>query len=455
MKQLVFLLLVGFASGRLSAQQNLGVRNSNYAGIQGALINPSSIADSKMNWDLNIISVDEVFGNTFLYAPKKNLHFLGFKQIIKGALDQDLFGTHFDPQNPYKLYQVSFSGEALGPSFFLKLPKNQAIGFSFRARAYANFNNITGALAQNLFDYFLNKSLWATDLHDNSVKIDEMSWLEYSVHYAAEAYSDAHDEIKAGVSLNYLMGNTGAYAKNANLNYKINDSNFIFTNTSLDYGRTDLNRPTNFGNGNGFGADLGFTWLHFRQDRNKYLYRVGLSLIDLGAIKFKHNAAAYHLEADSADFSNWHQQHFVSNTQFDRAVSAVFYAGDSSKSLVANQFKMGLPSAISVQADWNVCQRYFLNLTVIKGFHHGNGQGVIRPDVYGLTPRYETPDLDVSLPFSLLYYGHMQSRLGIACRYKYFFIGGDAPGPLLKLKDLDGADFYTGVRFYILPKNQK
>jgi hypothetical protein len=48
----------------LLAQQNLGIRNSNYAGIQGALLNPSAIADSKLEWDVNVLSGDEVFANT-------------------------------------------------------------------------------------------------------------------------------------------------------------------------------------------------------------------------------------------------------------------------------------------------------------------------------------------------------------------------------------------------------
>src|ERR1700691_2179132 len=104
MKKMVLFLLCLHSGLRLLAQQQLGIQNSNYAGIQGALLNPSSIADSKLKWDINILSVDEVFDNTFLFASKSNLSFLGFKKIIKGSIKEDLFSTHFDSQDPNKLY---------------------------------------------------------------------------------------------------------------------------------------------------------------------------------------------------------------------------------------------------------------------------------------------------------------------------------------------------------------
>jgi hypothetical protein len=454
MKKILVILVSMAVCGRSLAQQMLGIQNSNYAGIQGSLLNPSSLADSKLKWDLNIASFDEVFDNNFLYASRNSLHFLGFKKIISGGIHEDLFGTHFDPQQINKLYNVSFSGEVLGPSFFVKIAGKHEIGLTTSARAFVDVNNITGNLAQNFFDYFVGKDLWSTGLHDNSARLNAMAWLQYGLRYATVVYSDAQNEIKAGVTLNYLQSNFGAYFKNTHINYKIVDTaNFIFGPSSIDYGRTDINRYSNFNNGHGFGVDLGLTYVHRDPGRDDYLYRIGVSLIDLGAVNFKGNAAAYHLQTDSADFRNWHQLKFASNTQFDQSLSAVFYGGDSTRSLAASHFKMGLPAALSMQADWNVSGHYFINATIIKGFGHGGGQGVIRPDVYSITPRYESRWVEVSVPLSLISYGNIRPRMGIAARYRYFFIGGDAPGSLLKLNSLQGVDFYTGVHFFVPEKN--
>jgi hypothetical protein len=453
MKNMLAIVLCIHIGVYVHAQQNLGIQNSNYAGIQGSLLNPGSIADSKLKWDVNVISVGETFDNTFLFAPKNAYSFLGFRRIISGSIHEDLFQTHYDPQQPNKLYNVTFSGEALGPSFFAKIANKHEIGFTISARAYANINNITGSLAQNAFDYFRGKDKWNIDLQDNSAKINVMGWMQYGLHYAKVIYNDGTNELKAGITLNYLMGSSAAYLKNLNFHYKIVDSsNFIFTNSSVDYGRTDLNKYNSLNNGHGYSADLGFIYLHLKPGKDNYLYRIGLSLLDLGSINFKTNSAAYHLQTDSADFENWRQLKFTSNTEFDKAVSAVFYNGDSLKSLTANHFKMGLPTALSVQGDWNVCKNYYLNLTIIKGFGHGGGQGVRRPDVYSITPRYETKWTEVSIPLSIISYGHVKPRMGIAARYRYFFVGGDAPGSLLKLNNLEGVDFYAGIHFFIAEK---
>ena len=282
-----------------------------------------------------------------------------------------------------------------------------------------------------------------------------MGWIQYGFHYGAVLYKKGRDELKAGISLNYLQGIVANYAKNTNVNYKIVDnSNFMFFNSSLDYGRTDFNDDRQINDGHGFGADIGFAYVHLNPEKDNYVYRLGLSVIDIGSINFNRNASSYHLQTDSANFENWHQLKFSSNTEFDKSLSAVFYHGDSTKSLTDNHFKMGLPAAISVQADLNVHENYFVNATIIKGFGHGSGQGVTRPDVYSITPRYETKWLEVSLPVSLLYYNHWKPRIGFAVRAGYFFFGGDALGPLLKFNNLQGVDFYTGVHFFIDEKQK-
>jgi hypothetical protein len=471
-KTMVVLLYIISYTG-LSAQQNLGIRNSNYAGIQGALLNPASIADSKLNWDVNVLSGDVVFANNFLWAPKKAVPLFGFRRIIKGSFDEDLFATHFDPQNPNKLYNVTLSTEILGPSFFMKIAKKHSIGLTIAGRAYGNIKDISGNLGQNAFDYFLNRGLWNTDLQDNATRINGMSWLEYGLHYATVLYSRGTDELKVGISLNYLQGIAAAYVKNSNITYRISDTtNLAFTNTSLDYGRTNtdtyrkISSYNDLNQGHGFGADIGLVYVHYKDQyalneeptqhssKDDYVYKLGLSLLDLGSINFNKNAAAYHLRAANANFANWHESKFTGNDQLDRTLSAVFYNGDSAKSQVSNRFRMGMPAALSIQADWNLCTNFFANMTIVKGFGHGSNQGVVRPDVYSITPRWETKWYEISIPVSVLYYNHWQPRVGLAARAGYFFIGGDAPGSLLKLNDLQGVDFYAGVHFFIAEKQQ-
>jgi hypothetical protein len=358
MKKVFVFLLVMYCCLFSFAQQDLGIRNSNYAGIQGALLNPGSIADSKLKWDVNVLSAGEVFDNNFLYAPKNSLNFLGFKRIINGSIHEDLFDTRFDPRQPNKLYNVTLSTEFLGPSFFVKVAKKHEIGLTIEGRAYANIRDISGNMGQNAFAYFLQKSLWNAPFQDTRTRINTMSWLQYGIHYATVLYRQGKDELKVGVSLNYLQGIAAAYAKNVDINYTINDTaHLLFANSSIDYGRTNADTYRKIGgykglnHGHGFGADIGFTYVHLTDqaivtdqqgrtfqddpDKSNYVYRIGVSLIDIGSINFNRNAAAYHLQTAGADFSNWHQSKFSGNDQLDRTLSAVFNEGDSSRSLRA------------------------------------------------------------------------------------------------------------------------
>jgi hypothetical protein len=253
------------------AQQNLGIRNGNYAGIQGALLNPGSIADSKLKWDLNVFSAGVVYENTFLYIPKGAVPAFGFKSIVKGILHEDKFNTNFDPKNPGKLYNLTLSTEVIGPAFHMDVSPKTVIGFILSSRSYVNIKNIPGTTGQNAFDYLKSRDLWNIPTSDHTTKLDGMDWLEYGISLATVLYRDEGNELKGGINLKYLQGAGAAYVKNTNFNYKIVDTTHIlFTASSVDYGRTDYDSYRKIGNygdlnhGHGFGADIGFVYVHGR-----------------------------------------------------------------------------------------------------------------------------------------------------------------------------------------------
>jgi len=454
MRRIIILLLCTHGASFLQAQQDLGIRNSHYAGIQAALLNPANMEDQYLKWDVNVVSAGTLFDNNYLYIPKGAIPILGFHSIVEGIKHRDKFVTTFDPSNPDKRYHFVLAGEVLGPSFQAKITEDQTIGFTFRARAFANIDDFTGHVAQNAYDYMRNNILWHKPFHDNSTRINGMAWLEYGLYYAATVFRNSESQLAIGVGLKYLQGLGAAYVKNTNLNYTIGDTTqLIFTHSNLDYGRTDYDSyrkssgHRELTHGYGLGANIGLTYTQFGGNYH-YLYKLGISLIDVGAIRFHRNTSTFHLKSDSANFSNWYTYDLKTNEQVDRTISADFYQGDSTRSHTGNSFTMGLPAALSCQADWNCYDNFFVNVTIIKGFGHGHRQGVVQPDMYSITPRYESKWLEASLPFSVIYYGHWRPRLGFAVRAGYLFFGGDAPAALFKLRNMYGTDFYIGVHFF-------
>src|SRR5829696_2963307 len=111
MKKAILFLAAAIFSVNLFAQEMLGIANSNYAGISGMHLNPSTIVDSRLKFDLNLISVGVSFDNDYLYIPKKDLKFFGFSNIAdqldaKNYLEYDTTGNK----------NITFASIIRGPS---------------------------------------------------------------------------------------------------------------------------------------------------------------------------------------------------------------------------------------------------------------------------------------------------------------------------------------------------
>ncbi|HMT29462.1 MAG TPA: DUF5723 family protein, partial [Bacteroidia bacterium] len=111
-------------------------------------------------------------------------------------------------------------------------------------------------------------------------------------------------------------------------------------------------------------------------------------------------------------------------------------------------FKMKLPTSVSFQADWNAYKKFYINANYIYGLENKK-PGVDRPSVISITPRYETPWFDVSVPVSYYNFNGKVSRVGLAFRFASFYVGSDRVGTLFGLGDMNGMDVYAGLKFSI------
>ena len=124
-------------------------------------------------------------------------------------------------------------------------------------------------------------------------------------------------------------------------------------------------------------------------------------------------------------------------------MSALLY-GDSTASYRDNAFRVYMPMTASLQFDYHPSGEWFINgslvlpLAVFKPM-------LKRPSVLALTPRYETRNLEVSLPIVL--YDIYYPRIGIAVRIYGLTIGSDNLGGFLGYRDFTGYDFYFNYKF--------
>jgi outer membrane protein OmpA-like peptidoglycan-associated protein len=473
MKRIVTLLILLAGGITLQAQDLLGIRPSNYSGLQGLGINPASIHTSHLDIDINIIGLGVTAENDFIYIPKDDLKFFGIKNIIK-KFDEKGYIDEFEFKNPDDLYNLSAAINITGPGVMFNINNKHTLAITSQFRAAISGTEIQGHVGK-----YAVEGLGYDPLHNNfflgkDFELNIMSWAEYGLSYATTLTENDKGALTGGITFKFLQGIGAAYARNADLYYNVlNDSDMIFGYqgfSQIDYGRTDYSSFENLGgygdmiHGNGFGVDIGFSYDFFKDPTiwqyemdgkkiadptlNRYKLRIGASLLDLGKIKYDDLSNTYHLETNGGLYPDYDVDEFDDNLDFDHTFSAVFYNGDSLASYRENSFSMALPTAVSLQADWNAYKRFYVNGSYIHGIKHSD-TGVDRPSVLSITPRYESPWFDVSLPISYFNYTGKISRVGLAMRFASFYIGSDRIGTLFGLGDLNGMDVYAGLKFSI------
>ena len=133
-----------------------------------------------------------------------------------------------------------------------------------------------------------------------------------------------------------------------------------------------------------------------RRNENKYKLKVGLSVRDLGAVKFKKYK---------------YSQDFIANGYFNGHMFEDFESLEDISNFINNSgyitpieseeiYKMSLPTTISMQIDYNIYKDFYINFTPNIALRQGHDTyaKIHSYSNYSLTPRYETAMFGVSVP---------------------------------------------------------
>ncbi len=490
----ILLTILGY---NLHAQEMLGIRPSNYAGLQSLGINPTGIIDSRIQVDINILSAGFTIENDYLFIPKKNLRLVGIGNIVDRVDAKDYLDDFVRGDVDKKNLNGGFS--VMGPSVMFTLNKIHSLAFTTGLRGSVSVQDLLPEVAHYSYSELEDPALYSNDpkqFRARDFTFNAMVWQEYGLTYGTVFHNKDKHYLKGAVSLKYLSGVSGGYVRNADIYFNVaDDSTMIFGPSKFEYGRVNYNTfdgkggtDKSYNNGSGFGWDLGLTY-EFRNDpatyqyemdgetkqdpeASKYKLRIGASLIDMGRIKYDHNSRVFNINSsdDLHVYPEYNTDKFDNQLDFDSSLSAIFYGtggidntgayvnplffNDSVRATsfkgTETSFKMDLPSAWSIQADWNIYKRFYLNGTVIYGFKHKNNPGTERANVIAISPRYESKWLDLSIPVSFVDFHDKATRVGFAARIGSLFFGTDKLGTLLGFNNLYGMDVYAGVKFSIL-----
>ena len=294
--------------------------------------------------------------------------------------------------------------------------------------------------------------------------------------YSYTVYKDDLNEINAGITAKGLLCTGAAYGIVDNVTYMVpNTDSIYFYKMNATVG---LDLPMNYADnsfpvfdpfvrGTGFSGDIGINYIYSggydppetASSRNrpdpeqKYLFRMGLSLLDAGWIRLHKGVQVHEFnDVDNRLWSGLRNYHAGSVQNLLRSASYNLL-GDSLASLTGiTSFTTYLPTAASFQLDYYVGYNLFVNATVVQGIRLGK-PSVRRPTLISITPRYETPIYEVSLPVSLVDFEN--PAIGLAVRIYSLVIGTEKLGTFLNLTDVKGIDFYFSLGINLNPKNNR
>jgi len=475
MKKTLLLLAALTFSSNLFAQEMLGIANSNYAGVSGMHLNPSTIVDSRLKLDINLITYGISFDNDYLYIPKRDLKFLGFRNIgdqveVKNYLEYDTTTNK----------NITFATSAKGPSVAFAV-EDHYFALHTAIRGYVSIKDLHYAIAKFGYEddglhYEPQQDRW---YESGPLNVGAMLWGELGVTYGREIYSKTSDYLKGAVTFKRLWGYGSVYCRGNNVRFRIEEDTVSSQSTSnsqsvlyqltadVQYGHSfnEYVEGTPYGdliNGKGWGFDFGLTY-EYRPDYanssynmdgkalnnpqiNKYKLRIGASLLDIGKIDFGGvNSRDFDIRGESSAWVGWDTINTINTVDFDTTISNYFF-GNPNASQVGVSYDMALPTALSLQVDYNAWENIYVNSTWVHPLKR-KIQGVERASIISLTPRYERNWFDVSVPLSL--YEYDVFRIGLSVRLASFIIGSDKIGSVFGLSDLGGMDFYMALKFSI------
>jgi len=471
----ILLCLILAFSLQMTAQYRLGIIGSNFAGSQGIMINPSSIVNSKLYMDISLLSFEISAQNNFLYIPKEDYSLGGLIKEINRNIDYYNANDTWMPRDERNFNEAIYqhgndvntfaSLTVLGPSAMYSI-NDQAFGFY---SAFRNYNHARGIPSD-----FANFAYWGVNFADQLDKEYSSSdyggvgasWLELGFTYARVLKKSYNKHLSGGITLKRMLSYAAAYVDVDNINYSINSNlDALVVGSDFSYGYA---LPVNYQNneyinklkvlGRGWGFDLGITYqLKTRgyeinnykkaceQEFEPYILKLGVSLIDIGKIKYNSNARVHEFSGSTL-WESIDTLRFRSVQQITNELSN-HYFGDPNASLADTTFTIGLPTTLSVQADYHYYKNIYFGALLMLPIKISKNQ-LRRPSLIAFMPRYETRLFEVSTPLSL--YDFNELRLGLSVRYGVFTIGTDKLGAFLGGSDFDGFDLYFMLKINFL-----
>ncbi|MFD1140174.1 DUF5723 family protein [Larkinella insperata] len=460
----------------------MGLSNSNYGGVHSVYRHPSEVADSRYRVYLNLASVD-VFAATNQVrwvAPFPMIRYItgNVPAEYHRERGRSLGRTGFmkEMQNG-RDKRLTLGGEVRGPAALLTLTDRFGIAFSSRIRTVVSHRNTSEATARlMLFGTQIPELRGITNESQHGMA-NVNSFAEMAFTFGAvlldndEAFWKAGLTVKRNVGLynTHIRVDNGTHqivrdpTQNGFQALQIENFNGKYGYTSQEaFQRARITPGWLFGKqsaGAGWGFDLGITYEYrpdyrkytyrekgeIRRDptKNKYLYRISASLVDIGGVRFR-NPAIVNLYPISVTNKMITYHTFLPVKQPDDVHERIVDLLDLPVTDRTTSYRSGLPAALNVSGDYRYRENVYIGVLWTQSLVAPNATAMSTPSMLAIVPRWESRWAEVSMPIALQD-NYSMPTVGLALRVGPVFAGTDHLGGLVNIGDPRGASLYAGA----------
>ncbi len=487
----LFLIFLSTSIGtRVNGQFLLGQSNSNYAGVHGVYLNPAMAADSRYKVQIHLAGFESYFYNNYLVweAPYSPFRMLTntvpskYRGPNNGILfrDQDYLREKLNGRDKH----VRAGAEVRGPGVLFTINDKNAVSINSRLRVGVAATNVSESVARLLRNGTSNASRIEPEAFGSSLDANSNALVEFSGTYARVLMDDEEDFVKVGITAKRMISLQQAHIHGSNIDYQyVADpnspagANVRIDNVNARYGMTNEGAYTNAGfspawllgnasAGSGWGADLGLVYEYrpevrkysYRErgkmlrdnTKNKYLYRISVSLLDIGRVTYKNPnyVEAYRLQRAGLllNESNFRQSPGLEGVM--DGLNQTLRAGDNDK---ISSYHTLLPTRLQASIDYLIQDKVYVNAMLMHGFVSNKNINFTMPSVLAVTPRYEAKWFEVAVPLALTD-NYSRLALGIGARAGIFYLGSDNLLPTFNIGNPKGMEFHFGAQIPIFRK---
>lgn len=446
MRTIHFCLSVLFA-GVAGAQERFGMAHSNYGGSDIAFLNPARSAGQWVYADIRIAGVDAFAWNSLVAWSDRSQSLFGELRDPSTGRNSGsvvLRNTNFGDRQ-----RATVQAAVLGPAVSLALGRG-TIGLGVRSRAHVSASGVSEAMGNFLYHGFNFRPQHGVRYREEGVRTLGAAWTEFSMNYAHIIRAQGFSFISAGASVRYNMGHTAGTLQLTDLDYTVVDTAQLMVHeATARYGYALPGVRA----GSGWGADLGMVYERTLDEADgyyphkatagctpmRYRYRIGLSLLDLGGIRFRQGEAGS-ITAGSLSIADRDEVPVDDLADLDSLFSTA--TGWSREAGLA----VGLPTAISLQYDQRLADHAYVGLAAVQNLAGRNSLRLRRSNSLALTPRFETRHFEAALPVVFHEYALGQPTIGLMLRFNGVVLGSDHILPFVGRSDVYAMDLYARLR---------